>query len=84
MFATVYILNSLGPGKKRVNELNVLMLKLPVLVHDKSVVTLIYVSYKVSVSSNTGVIKIFSQPFIPRSRDDQCAHFDHLANQHYI
>lgn len=74
MFATVYILSRLDPGKKRVNELNVLMLKLPGLVRDKSIVTLIYVSYKVSVSSNTGVIKIFSQSFIPRSRDDQCAH----------
>lgn len=60
------------------------MLKMPVLVRDKSVVTLIYVSYKVSVSSNTAVINIFSQSFIPRSGDDQCAHFEHLANQHHI
>lgn len=33
----------LDPRKKRVNELNVLMLTMPGLVHDKSVVTLIYV-----------------------------------------
>lgn len=57
---------------------------MPGLVRDKSVVTLIYVSYKVSVSSNTGVINTFRQSFLPRSRDDQCVHFDHLANQHHI
>lgn len=62
----------LDPGKKRVDELNVLMLKMPGLVCDKSVVTLIYVSYKVSVSSNTRVINTFTQSFLPRSRDDQC------------
>lgn len=57
---------------------------MPGLVHDKSVVTLIYVSYKVSISLNTGVINIFTQPFIPRSRDDKCVHLDNLANQHHI
>lgn len=53
----------LNPGKERVNELNVLMLKMPGLFCDKSVVTLIYIPFKMSVSSNIEVINIFTQSF---------------------
>lgn len=60
------------------------MLKMPGLVHDKSAVTLIYVSYTVSVSLNIGMINIFTHFFIPMSRDHQYVHFDKLANQHCI
>ena len=60
------------------------MLKMPGLVHDKSTVTLIYVSYRVSVSLNTGIINIFTHSFRPRSRDHQYVHFDSLANQDRI
>ncbi|TRZ22925.1 hypothetical protein HGM15179_004234 [Zosterops borbonicus] len=55
-------LKCLYPGKKRVNELRVLMLKMPVLVRDKSVVTLIYVSYK--FASLEATIDTFSDVII--------------------
>lgn len=54
------------------------------LVHDKSAVTVIYVSYRVSVSLNTGITNIFTHSFIPRRRDHQYVQFDSLANQHHI
>lgn len=54
------------------------------LIHDKSAVTVIYVSYRVSASLNTGIISMFTYSFIPRSGDHQYVQFDSLANQHRI